>query len=153
VSDVFEVFPDVMLDYDNIPHFEACLERRLMFNRCLECGYWIYPHRPMCPKCWSFNLELQEVSGAGTVWMFTFSYIGHQNTFFSQEEAASRECWAAIEFPEREGFRYLAPIVDCPEKDIRVGLRVRLDWKDYKGVPHPVFRASRGAVDAAEREA
>jgi uncharacterized OB-fold protein len=149
MTEVFEAFPDVLLDYDNIGHFEALLQRQLLFNRCQECGYWIYPHRPMCR---SDRIELREISGSGTIYMFTFSYAGHRNSLLGEGDVAARECWAAIELPEREGLRYLAPVVSCAEADIHIGMRVKLDWQDRDGIPHPVFRRAEEESGMADIE-
>jgi hypothetical protein len=42
-DEVFERFPDVLITHDNIEHYRGLLQRRLLINRCDDCGYWIYP--------------------------------------------------------------------------------------------------------------
>ena len=62
---VFELYPDIQLSRDNVEHYRALAQGRLVFNRCHDCGYWIYPHRPICPECLSWNVKPEEVSGYG----------------------------------------------------------------------------------------
>ena len=139
-EEVFDKFPDVLIDQDNIRHFRGLLQRRLLINRCRQCGEWIYPHFPSCPKCWSEDVAPEEVSGRGSVYMFTFSYVGHKNSIVDGLDAPKRTCWAAIELVEREALRYLAPIVGCEESEIHIGMAVQLDWYTRNGTPLPQFR-------------
>ena len=68
---VFDRFADIHIHHDNIEHYRALAEGRLVINRCGDCGHWIYPHRPLCPECWSWNVTPREVSGLGRVSLFT----------------------------------------------------------------------------------
>ncbi len=69
--EVFGRFPNTMINHDNVTHYRGLLERRLLVNQCQQCGYWIYPHRPLCPECWSWDVTPTEVSGRGVIYMFT----------------------------------------------------------------------------------
>ena len=62
---VFELYPDIQLTRDNIEHYRALARGKLVINRCHDCHYWIYPHRPLCPECLSWNVRPEEVSGYG----------------------------------------------------------------------------------------
>lgn len=47
-----------------------------------------------------------------------------------------------------EGFRMLSRVVGVPPEDVRIGLRVVLDWEDpgdASAAPVPVFRPEAGA--------
>jgi uncharacterized protein len=147
-DEVMQRFPDVLVDYDNLEHFRGLLQRRLLINRCQQCGYWIYPHRPMCPKCWSWRVEPTEVSGKGTLYMFTLSLPTHLGSRIAGLDYAEPTPIGGVELPEREGLRYLAQIVNCPVDDIRIGMLMRLTWIDRNGTPAPAFEPDR-AVDSA----
>ena len=43
--------------------WNAVKQRKLVFQRCSECGEWLHPPRPMCHKCRSFDLEWVESTG------------------------------------------------------------------------------------------
>ena len=62
---VFELYRDIQITHDNVEHYRALAERRLVINRCQDCGWWIYPHRPMCPECWSWNVKRSEERRVG----------------------------------------------------------------------------------------
>lgn len=135
-SVVLARFPHVLIDQDNVAHYHGLLEQRLLINRCADCGYWVYPHRPMCPSCWSDNVIATEVCGEGTVYMFTLLHRGRE---IPGVDYSGPHPIAAIELTEQKGLRYLATIVNCPNQDISIGMPVRLTWLDRAGVPSPAF--------------
>jgi uncharacterized OB-fold protein len=148
-NEVIASFPDVLVDHDNKEHFRGLLERRLLINRCQKCGYWIYPHRPMCPKCWSWDVAPTEVSGQGTIYMFTTSLPTHTGSRVSGFDYASPTPIAAVELPQRAGLRYLAEVINCKRDRLRIGLSVEITWVDRHGIPSPAFQPA----DPQDREA
>jgi uncharacterized OB-fold protein len=137
VSDeqVWEAFAGAMIDRDNFEHHRGLLERRLLINRCQACGYWIYPHRPLCPSCWSWDVVPTEVSGEGTVYMFTLLHLDRGPAAVLETPTPL----AAVELAEQAGLRYLATVVNCAGGDIKHDMAVRLVWIDRDGVPAPAF--------------
>lgn len=53
------------------PFWDAAKERRLVAQRCAECGYYNHPPRLVCDRCSSQRLEFAPVSGRGTIYSFT----------------------------------------------------------------------------------
>jgi len=138
---VFDLFDAVRIDHDNIEHYRALAERRLVINRCDRCGYWIYPHRPLCPKCLSWDVTPTQVSGRGKVFTFTLLHqLRDPNGFLSEPLVA-----AAIEFEEQAGLRYLARLIECPHEQVRLDMPVTLAWTEDGGRPTPVFRPAEPA--------
>ena len=135
-------FPDVLIDYDNRAHFAGLLEKRLLINRCDECGFWIYPHRPLCPRCWSESVTPTEIGGHGTIYMFTFSFPGHVGSRVDGLDHAEATPYAAVDWDEQEGLRYLAPVVECAPEDIHTGMHVELTWIERLDATIPAFRPS-----------
>lgn len=129
--------PGVYIDHDNKDHWKGMLRRRLMINRCQDCGYWIYPPRPLCPECWSERIEAEEVSGRGSIYLLI---LYHQGREIPGVDYATPYPVAAVELEEREGLRYLAPIVDAPKERIQIGAPVELVWIERSGTPAPAFR-------------
>lgn len=132
---VFDALPGVPIDRDSIAHYRGLLERRLLVNRCSDCGQWIYPHRPMCPECLSWSVAATEVSGKGRVFMFT---LIHQERDPHGRLQAPLPL-AAVELDEQPGLRYLSTIVNCPEDAITLDMPVRLVWVDRQGMTWPAF--------------
>ena len=133
--DVFALFPNVMIDRDNIEHYRALPEGRLLINRCGDCGRWIYPHRPLCPECFSWNVTPTEVSGRGRVFTFTLlQQLRDPNAFLAEPVNA-----AAVELEEQAGLRYLARIVNCPRDALALDMPVSLTWLEENGHLMPAF--------------
>ena len=137
-DDVFKRFPDVLITYDNIEHYRGLLRRRLLINRCDDCGYWIYPHRPLCPRCWSWSVTPTEVSGRGRVHLFT--EVKHTR---ANDQAAQRQgavVLIGVELAEQPGLRYLSTVDAIAFADLRHDMPVELTWTERDGLAVPAFR-------------
>jgi uncharacterized OB-fold protein len=134
-EEVFTAFPAVLIDRDNIEHYRGLVAGRLLINRCSACGHWIYPHRPMCPQCLSWDVQPTEVSGEGRVFMFTL-IMQERDPNQRQNEPT---CAAAVELAEQPGLRYLAPVVGCDLDKIELDMPVRLTWIEQAGRKTPAF--------------
>lgn len=140
---VFAHFHDVHLDRDNLEHYRALMSGRLVINRCDDCGRWIYPHRPLCPKCLSWAVTPTEIAGRGSVYMYT---LLHQLRDPNRPLAEPMGL-AAIELAEQPGLRYLSRVVNCPGQVLEHGLPVTLTWiEEEDGRRWPAFEpaASEG---------
>lgn len=131
----FDSFPGVVLNQDNIDHFRGLLEGRLLINRCQNDGYWIYPHRPMCPQCWSTDVVPTEVSGKGSLYMYTVIHQGRSIKGVEFPHLAG-----AVELVEQPGLRYLAPIVNVSPADVYEGMQLEMLWTEVGGLPTVAFQ-------------
>ncbi|MDE8653561.1 Zn-ribbon domain-containing OB-fold protein [Novosphingobium album (ex Liu et al. 2023)] len=138
--EVFDRYPDELIDHDNIDHYRAMAERRLVIRHCQDCGYWIYPHRPICPECLSENLRFEEVSGRGTIFMETRLHQLRDPDASIVEPIVA----AAVELEERTGLRYLSRIVNCRIEDIVLDMPVSLTWIEEDGCIWPAFEPAAG---------
>lgn len=134
-AEVFAALPNVRIDRDNIAHYHGLLEQRLLINRCQTCGYWIYPHRPLCPECLSWDVAPMEVSGRGKLFSYTLIHQTRDPKVFLDEPMPV----AAVELAEQEGLRYLSSIVNCPAHKLRYDMALQLVWIDQDGILVPAF--------------
>jgi uncharacterized OB-fold protein len=140
---VLERFPAVRLDHINKHYYRGLLRHELLVNRCLACGRWHTPMRPLCPDCWSTDVRPAAVSGRGTVHLLTFL---HQGPPAPGVDYSAPFPLAAVELAEQPGLRVEATLVECPREAMRIGLDVELTWIDREGAPWPAFRpAARSA--------
>ena len=137
---VFAHFHDVRIDRDNMAHYRGLMAQRLLINRCSACGYWIYPHRPMCPACLSWDVTATEVSGRGKLYMYTML----QQPRDPDEPVLAPLQIAAIELAEQPGLRYLSQVVDCPAERLRHDMPVELTWVRSGERTWPAFRPADG---------
>jgi uncharacterized OB-fold protein len=136
-------FPGQRIDHDNKDVYRARLERRLLVNRCGDCGLWHQPPRPICPSCWSTNVAPTEVSGRGTIYMAIFLHQGPPATGVDYSAAAHPV--VTVDLDEQDGLRFTSTVVGSSNEEIAIGRRVELDWIDRDGAPLPVFRLSEEA--------
>ncbi len=135
-------YPGRQLDHDNKAHYRGWMNRRLLINRCADCGTWHERPRPCCPACWSFDVRPTEVSGAGTIYMAIFL---HQGPPAESIDYSTPHPVVTVELDEQPGLRISSTVIGAPNDQITIGRRVTLDWIERGGVPMPVFR-----LDAAE---
>lgn len=93
---------------------------RLRFLCCRECGYFIHPPAPVCPRDLSKNLEPRPVSGRAKVATFT---INHQPWMPGPELPYAV---AIVEIEEQPSVRLVTNIVHCAPTDVYIGMPVRV---------------------------
>jgi len=137
------VFAGTPVDHDTAAHYRGRLERRLLMNRCEDCGAWRHPPRPVCPSCWSPNVRPTAVSGTGTIHLAIFL---HQGPPAAGVDYATPYPVVTVELDEVPGLRFTSTLVGAPNDAIRIGRRVRLDWIERAGAPLPVFQLADEAA-------
>jgi uncharacterized OB-fold protein len=133
-EELLERYPWGDFDHDNKAQWKGFLDRKLLVNRCQDCGHWINPPRPMCPKCWSERVEPTEVSGRGHVQWFTLLHQG------APPGASLPFPVVTVELEEQPNLRIDSTIVDCDPADIACDMKLELTWVDQEGTPVPAFR-------------
>jgi uncharacterized protein len=117
------------------PWWDAVAEGRFMIMRCSSCGQAHFYPRPFCPRCGADTVAWEEASGDAT--LYTWSVV-HQNDLppFNQ-----RVPYVAAVVDLVEGPRMMTNVVGCDVEDLRVGMRLRVDFSDIgEGFHVPVFR-------------
>ena len=130
-------FPGQPLDLDSAAHYRGRLERRLLLNRCTDCGLWHHPPRPICPGCWSTNVIATDVAGDGVIHLAIFLYQGPPA---AGVDYTTPYPVVTVQLDEQPGLRFTSTVVDAPNDRIAIGARVALAWIERDGVPLPVFR-------------
>jgi uncharacterized OB-fold protein len=141
-------YPSIPIDHDSKDFWKGCLEKKLLIDRCQNCGYYIHFPRSMCPKCWSDDVQPTQVSGRGTLYSVVFY---HQGRGASGALAAPLPI-GVIELAEQTGLRLTSTIVNASTEDISIGMPVELTWTDFEDAPVPAFQPAPGP-DRAPRTA
>ena len=109
----------------------------LRMQRCKACGTFRHPPRPVCAACGSRDAEAARVGGTGEVWSFT---VVHPPTL---PAFADRTPYAAVVVRLDEGAFLVSNLVDCPNDEIAVGMRVELAITEVEsGLELPLFRVA-----------
>ncbi|MGG5809685.1 Zn-ribbon domain-containing OB-fold protein [Falsiroseomonas sp. CW058] len=118
------VIPAPIPDPTTKPFWDAAREGRLMLGRCRDTGRHFFPPRGVSPFTLSTEVDLVEASGRGTVYSFSVMRL------------AQPYAPAMVEL--EEGPRIFTNIVDCDLAAIRIGMKVRLEWRPTEGDGPPV---------------
>jgi uncharacterized protein len=110
--------------------WEAAAQGRLLVPKCMACGraHW-YP-RAVCPHCGSSAIEMHEAKGTGEVYSYSIM-------------RRAKAPYAIAYVRLAEGTTMMTNIVDCDFDHIRIGMPVRLVFKESaEGYPLPMFTKS-----------
>ncbi len=112
----------------------AGADGRLRVLGCSDCGHYLHPPAPLCPKCMGRNLAPEEVSGKAEVITFT---INHQPWIPGFEPPYAI---AIVELAEQKGLRVTTNIVGCEPDEVAIGMKVQVVFEDAgQGVFLPLF--------------
>lgn len=120
------------------PFWTAARERRLVLQRCLQCGKFRFPPEIGCFYCGSLAAEWTPVSGRATLYSWT---IAHPPLlpYFQQ-----RAPWPVVAVSLEEGPRMVSNIIDIPPEEYQFGLPLEADFQDVApDVTLVVFRRAR----------
>jgi len=67
---------------ENAPYWEGLRARRLLWQRCADCGRARYPVAPVCPHCGSSDHAWRALSGAGHV----HSWVRYRRAYLPEFE-------------------------------------------------------------------
>jgi hypothetical protein len=106
---------------------------RLEAIKCRSCSQIAFPPRLICPHCGSRAFEPVKLADAGKILTFTVIRVPPQ-PFADQAPYAL----AVIELDD--GVRLMAQVVDCPFDELKVGKRVKVEFrKIYEDGPAGVI--------------
>jgi uncharacterized OB-fold protein/acyl dehydratase len=130
--------PRPALTQDNAFWFEGARQHRLLIQRCKECGTLRHPPRPMCSECRSYEWDVVDASGRGTVYSFVVNHYPQVPAFDYPLAVGLIEL--------EEGTRLVANVIGVEPGDISVGMPVEVEWVDHDpDLSLPAFRPVREA--------
>jgi uncharacterized protein len=119
------------------PYWDGLNERRLLLQRCADCGRIRHYPRPVCDACWSMNVEWVQAFGHGTVHSWTVTHYAFHPGFKGDVPYTL----LTVDLPE--GVRMNAQARGLDLASLRVGLPVVVRFETVKeGLTLPVFEAA-----------
>jgi uncharacterized OB-fold protein len=106
----------------------------LLITRCADCGHWLHPPLPMCPRCQSTNIAAEPVSGRGTIFASTVSYRAWSPGLVPPYVVAD------VELVEQAGLLIRTNIVGCDVDDVVTGQRVEVVFEEVGSAYVPLFQ-------------
>ena len=114
--------------------WEAVKQKRLVFQRCKECGEFLHPPRPMCHKCHSYDLEWVESTGKGKI----YSWV----VFTREVHPLYRVPFEVVVVEmEEKGVRFISNMAEGNPEDLNIGMPVEVVFVDINDEwPLPWFK-------------
>ena len=106
------------------PFWSAARERRLVVQRCGECGTLRFPPEPGCYQCASLRSSWVPVSGRATLWSWTLCYPPLLPYF------AERAPWPVAVVQLEEGPRMVTSLAGVPVGEYEIGMPLVADFDD-----------------------
>jgi uncharacterized OB-fold protein/acyl dehydratase len=132
--------PRPALTQDNAFWFEGARQHRLLIQRCNQCGTLRHPPRPMCSECRSYEWDVVDASGRGTVYSFVVNHYPQVPAFDYPLAVGLIEL--------EEGTRVVANVIAVEPSEIQIGMPVEVEWVDHDpDLSLPAFRPSRPGGD------
>ena len=123
---------------DEVEFWAALCAGELRLQHCAQCGVARHPPRPVCAHCGSIEREWVVSPGRGEVWSFTVIHPPTLPAF------AERTPYGAVVVRLDEGVFFVSNLVDCPDDELAVGLRVELALTPVDDdLVLPLFRRAR----------
>ena len=117
--------------------WDAIAARRLVIQRCQDCGKFVHTPKAVCPFCLSSDLAYEDVSGQGSL----YSYGIAVHAYHPALAARTPYVLALVELDEQPDLRMLSNVVSCPENELEIGMRLAVTFEDVApGVTLPLFR-------------
>ncbi len=123
------------IDAQLAPFFAAAKERRLVVQRCAQCGAYRFPPRELCSGCLSTASTWVEVAGRGEIFSYNVMHQVYHPAF------AAEVPYAVVVVKLAEGPKMISNLVDCPVDEIRIGMPVEVVFEPLSDtVTLPKFR-------------
>ena len=146
-AELVDAYAPLTVDRDTADFYRGWLAHELRVNRCTACGHRFLPPRPLCPKCWSWSIDTEPVSGRGTIFLLFLLHQGPQAP--GVDYTSGPYPVATVELQEQAGLRFTSTVVDAHANSLMVGQPVELAWIERNGVPFPAFRPVESLRDGA----
>lgn len=124
---------EVKINPDNKVFWENCKKKKLVFQKCKNCGKVRWPYSIACPECHSFEIEYINSKGEGKVYTYTVFHIPFHPDFKDKVPYIV----AIIELDE--GVRFLSNIVNSNPDELECEKRVKVYWEKFNEYFVPKF--------------
>ncbi|QIK76175.1 bifunctional MaoC family dehydratase N-terminal/OB-fold nucleic acid binding domain-containing protein [Nocardioides piscis] len=114
--------PRPAVNRDNQFWFDAALAHRLVVQRCAGCSTLRHPPGPQCPDCQSFDWDVVEASGRGTLHSWVVAHHPRDPAFDYPLLVALVEL--------EEGTRLITNLTGVTADELEIGMPLVVEWLD-----------------------
>lgn len=127
------------------PFWSACQRRELVIPECRNCAHRFFYPRLLCPRCGEDMFDWITCSGLGTVWSTTTVRMSFWGDAFA-DDVPYNVSWVELD----EGIKMVTNVIGVDVAEVRIGMKVRVEFEDREEFKIPVFRP---VTDAARTSA
>lgn len=131
--------PDLAIEADQRPYWDAASRHVLEILRCGACGTWIHYPQARCRRCAGTDLVPEAVSGRGTVASWTVTHLAPSPDFAGDLPFTL----VMVELEEQPGLRIVTNLVGASPDELHVGMPVEVTFVEHDGYTLPQFRPRR----------
>lgn len=118
---------------DSAGFWEGIQRHELVFQQCSDCGHWVHPPRPTCPKCHSLEKKWAPSSGKGT--------INASVTYRESPHHGFQAPYSVILVEMEEGVHLISNMINMHSKEVYIGMPVEIVFDDVtEDLTLPKFR-------------
>lgn len=112
--------------------WEGCRAHKLLIQRCSACGTLRHPPGPVCSHCHSFDWDVLEASGRGSLYSFVVMHYPEVPPFDYPNPIGLVEL--------EEGTRLPAGLVNVDPAKLEIGMKLRVTYRAFDdGLVLPMF--------------
>jgi len=95
---------------------------RLEAGKCANCGYVCFPPRLVCPRCGGREFKKTKLADSGKIITYTIIRV-------PPHQYVDQAPFAVGIAEQDDGTRLTAQIVDCNFEDLKIGMRVKIEFR------------------------
>ncbi len=95
---------------------------RLEAGKCAKCGFVCFPPRLICPQCGGREFAKTKLSESGKILTYTIIRV-------APHQYVDQTPYAVGIAEMDDGVKLTAQIVDCPFEDLKIGIRVKIEFR------------------------
>lgn len=120
---------------DSQPFWDGLKDRRIMLQKCSDCGTIRHYPRPMCDKCHSMECDWVEASGKGTIYSWTETHHPFHLGFKAETP------YILVTVTLDEGVRIQTKLLGAKVEDLKLDLPVEVVFaQETPDLVLPYFR-------------
>jgi uncharacterized OB-fold protein len=121
-------------NFDTEIFYNGCKHKKLIFQKCTNCGHIRWPYSFACPVCFEIDTELIEAKGTGKIYTFTIYNVAFHKSF------KDKTPYVVAVIKLDEGPKIVGNIIYTPFERIKCDKKVKVVWKKSGDYFLPKFK-------------
>jgi uncharacterized OB-fold protein len=132
--------PGPVVTPESKPYWDSVAAHAMKLQRCTRCGTFRFYPTPVCPHCFTTGFAWEPVSGAAS--LYSYSVVHKPVT----EAFAAESPYVVALVTLAEGPTLMTNLLEVPEAEIRIGMALRLDYRDFDRFSLPVALSDKTTI-------